>query len=109
MNRSSLRPLAQDILNVADLAARHHSTPGNIRKLNSLDPTRLPPRLALGGRVLLWRLVDVEAWEASRVVGTPTARAPEPEPEPAPARRGPKSTAAKARAARAAGAAGAAA
>ena len=107
MNRSSLRPLAQDILDVADLAARHHSTPGNIRKLNSRDPTRLPPRLALGGRVLLWRLVDVEAWEAARVVGTPAA--PASEPEPVPARRGPKSTAAKARAARAAGAAGGAA
>ena len=99
MLQSSLAPLAHDILDVTGLAARHHTTPGNIRRLNSRDPTRLPPRLALGGRVLLWRLIDVEAWEAARVVVAPAA----PAPEPAPARRGPKSTAARARAARAAG------
>lgn len=83
----------QDILDVAALAARHHTTPGYIRRLNSADPTRLPPRLFIG-RNLLWRRVDVEAWEAARVVGAPVQSAL----EPAPARRGPKSTAAKARA-----------
>ncbi len=92
-----------EILDVAALAARHHTTPAQIRKLNSQDPERLPPRLALGGRILLWRLVDVQAWEASKVA---TARAHEAERDRAPVRRGRKSVAEKARAKRAATAAG---
>jgi predicted DNA-binding transcriptional regulator AlpA len=77
---------SHSILDAEGLATRYHTSRGYIHKLHATDPTRLPPRLKLGGRILLWRLVDVEAWEASHVAE-------------APVRRGRKSTAAKAQAA----------
>ncbi len=50
-----------------DLAARWQTTPRTIHQTHSRSPDRLPPALNLGGRKLLWRLCDVEAWEAARV------------------------------------------
>jgi len=88
MNPLSPTPHAQDILDVAGLAARYYTSAGYIRKLHSKQPSRLPPRLDLGGRNLLWRLVDIEAWEAAKAISTPASSTP--------ARRGPKSTTAKA-------------
>jgi len=85
-------------LDTADLAARYKTTPANIHTIHSRSPSRLPPALNLGRRKLLWRLVDVEAWESARVASRPEA----PAVAPAPAPRGRKSVAAKARAARAA-------
>ena len=72
-------------LDCADLARRHRTTVAHIHKLRSQAPHRLPPPLDLGGKRLIWRLVDVEAWESARVAGA------------IPKRMGRESTAAKAR------------
>jgi len=88
------------ILDVTSLAVRYCTTPHQIRKINSENPSQLPPRFPFGRR-LLWRLADVEPWEAARVAAAaaqPTAQAQPSEK----GRRGPKSVAAKARQAAAA-------
>lgn len=84
------------ILDAAGLAVRYHTSPGYIRKLHAKEPSRPPPRLPIGGQRLLWRLVDVEAWESAKVAASVSA----PSRQATPARRGPKSTASKAAAAR---------
>ena len=81
-----------------DLAARWQTTPRTIHQTHSRSPDRLPPALNLGGRKVLWRLRDVEAWEAARVgVAAPVTTSKGPRGRP-----GRKSVAAKARAAAAA-------
>jgi predicted DNA-binding transcriptional regulator AlpA len=74
------------------LAARYQTGLANIYQMHHRNPERLPPALHLGGRRLLWRLVDVEAWEAARVGGVPTPRSTGQRNKP-----GRKSVAAKAR------------
>ena len=85
-------------LSTIDLAARYQTTPSTIHQTHSRNPDRLPPALNLGGRKLLWRLCDVEAWEEARVgVAAPAQAASLQRRRP-----GRKSVAAKARAAAAA-------
>lgn len=56
-------------LTVEDLAARWHKSPVTIRSDASRAPHALPPLCRLPGlKRLLWRLVDVEAFEAGHVV-----------------------------------------
>lgn len=56
-------------LTVEDLATRWHKSPVTIRSDASRSPHALPPLCRLPGlKRLLWRLVDVEAFEAGHVV-----------------------------------------
>lgn len=56
-------------LTVEDLACRWHKSPVTIRSDACRAPHALPPLCRLPGlKRLLWRLVDVEAFEAGHVV-----------------------------------------
>lgn len=86
---------AAPILDTAALAARWHTSPGYIRRLNSASPGRLPARILVNGDRLLWRIEDVQAFEQRAVVAATPA--PVSAPAPKPGKPGRKSVAAKAR------------
>lgn len=57
-----------ELFTVKDLARILHKSPVTVRDAASKRPHLLPPRVAIpGGRPLLWRRVDVEAWIARHV------------------------------------------
>lgn len=79
---------SEPLMTVAALAARLCYTPAFLYKLRCVAPDRLPPPLDMPGRPR-WSASAVEEWIAERTVRAAAASG----------RRGPKSTAAKARAA----------
>lgn len=50
------------VIGARELAALLNTTKGQIYKLNSIAPERLPPRLKKYGRKLAWRIGTCRAW-----------------------------------------------
>lgn len=73
-----MQPMHSSVyLTVEDLALRHHKSPWTIRSNATRAPHSLPPICRLPGcRRLLWRLEDVEAFEAGCVVQSAPQVAP---------------------------------
>lgn len=66
-------------LTVDDLAARWHKSVATIRSDASRAPHTVPPICRLpGSNRLLWRLVDVEAFELNAVTTVPSLSIPTP-------------------------------